>query len=93
MRVVCYTCITGGYDSLKQPLMQSSGADFVCFTDHLVPSSIWQLRSVPAELSALTNVKKQRVIKACPHRWLQDYDVSVWIDGNIQPCGDIISFV
>lgn len=37
--------------------------------------------------------KQQRIIKICPHRWLSNYDVSVWVDGSIQVCKDILAFI
>lgn len=38
-------------------------------------------------------VKQQRVIKICPHRYLPEYDVSVWVDGNIRITGDLTELV
>lgn len=28
-------------------------------------------------------------MKECPHRWLADYDVSIWLDANITVTGDL----
>jgi len=44
----------------------------------------WKLRPIPEELKHLSNVKKQRVIKICPHRYLKEYDISIWVDGNLE---------
>ena len=42
----------------------------------------------------LSQVKQQRVIKICPHRYLpKKYDVSLWVDGNIQITGDLMQFI
>ena len=46
-------------------------------------SGIWKLLPIPDELKHLNNVKKQRIVKICPHRYLKDYDISIWVDGNI----------
>ena len=84
MKVAVYTCITGGYDSLKDPLVVNKDVDYICFTDNArLNSNVWKIRSIPEELKMLSNVKKQRIVKICPHRYLPEYDVSVWIDGNI----------
>ena len=92
--VVCYTCITDRYDSLKQPLVVSKDIDYVYFTDNLsLQSNIWQIRPIPDELRNLSNVKKQRVIKICPHRYLREYDISIWIDGSMQVQGDLQKFI
>lgn len=94
MRVVCYTCITGGYDSLRQPKVVSEGIDFVCFTDNQnIKGGVWQLKPIPEELQYLSNVKKQRVLKICPHRYLKEYDVSIWVDGNIEILQDLNNFI
>ena len=92
--IVVYTCITGNYDSLKQPKVISKGVDYICFTDNQnIKSGMWQLKPIPDELKYLSNVKKQRVIKICPHKYLKKYDISVWVDGNIEIQGDINAFI
>lgn len=94
MKICAYTCITGGYDSLKEPLAQSNGIDLVCFSDNAdLRSDAWQVRPIPSELTFLSKVKQQRIIKICPHRYLQDYDVSVWIDGNLRIKNDLSRFI
>lgn len=96
MKVCCYTCITGGYDSLKPLACQQSGdVDFLCFTDDPTLAQLdWKVFQMPSELNGLSKVKQQRVIKICPHKWLPDgYDASIWIDGSFQVVGDIMKFV
>lgn len=82
-KIVCYTAITGGYDGLKDPFVLSEGVDYVCFSDRPLESGIWKTRSMPAELDGLDQVKAQRVVKICPHRYLPEYGVSIWVDGNV----------
>ena len=85
---VIYTCITGGYEMLAPLTNRQSDFDYVCFTDNSgQTSSFWELRPIPDELSGLSSVKQQRLIKICPHRYLPEYDESLWIDGSI----DVIS--
>lgn len=68
----------------------SKDIDYICFTDNIdLLSDIWQIRLIPDELRNLSNVKKQRVIKICPHRYLREYDISIWIDGSMQVQGDL----
>lgn len=98
MKICCYTCITGGYDSLKMILGQKpetmQQVDFICFTDNDQLKQLdWQIRPIPRELGGLSNVKKQRVLKICPHRWLKEYDISIWIDGSFQIIGDVLDFI
>ena len=83
-KIVCYTCVTGGYDSLKEPSVVPDNIDFICFTDNMqLQSLVWSIKPIPDDLQFLSNVKKQRVVKICPHRYLSEYDISIWVDGNI----------
>ena len=95
-RKVVYTCITGGYDTLIEPSVVTEGFDYVCFTDCTnIESKTWEIRQLPKEIKELntTNVKKQRAIKILPHRYLSEYDISIWVDGNILIKDDLNTFL
>ena len=95
VKIACYTCITGKYDTLKDPLIkQDPSIDFICFTDQPFKSNVWKIKPIPKELQRLSAVKQQRVIKICPHRYLpKKYNISLWIDGNVQIIGDLMQFI
>ena len=94
MKICCYTCITGNYDRLKDPEVVPENIDFICFTDNrMLRSKVWQIRPIPEDLQYLSDVKTQRTIKLCPHRYLSDYDLSIWVDGNIEIIGDLNEFL
>ena len=94
LKRVVFTCITGGYEPLDEPEFISEGFDYVCFTDaRNIKSKTWQIRPIPYELSELSPVKMQRAIKICPHRFLPEYDLSIWVDGSIKLRGDLNEFV
>lgn len=91
---VIYTCITGGYDVLNDPIKTTEGFDYVCFTDNLnVNTNVWELRPLPMETEGLSNVKKQRYVKINPHKVLPEYETSIWVDGNLDLYGGINKFV
>ena len=93
-KIVCYTCVTGGYDSLKEPSVVPDNIDFICFTDNMqLRSLVWNIKPIPDDLQFLSNIKKQRVVKICPHRYLSEYDISIWVDGNILVKGDLNKFI
>ena len=48
---------------------------------------------MPAELDGLDQVKAQRVVKICPHRYLPEYGISIWVDGNVRITGDLNEFL
>ena len=96
MKVVLYTCITGGYDTLAEVPFQKSGIDLVCFTDDpglRYQTTSWTVRPVPEDLLRLQKVRQQRLIKILPHRYLPGFDLSVWIDGNLTVKGDLSGFL
>ena len=91
---VIYTCITGNYDHLLTPKHISSNFDYVCFTDNKdLKSNIWEIRPLPKESEGLSQVKKQRFVKINPHLLLSEYDISIWVDGNVTIKGDLNEFV
>ena len=97
MKTCVYTCITGNYDNLSGIFPnQSANVDFICYTDNQAlkyRSGNWDIRLIPPELRRLQPVKQQRIVKACPHRYLLEYDVSMWIDGNISIISDVMEFI
>lgn len=80
--IVVYTAIFGDYDTLIDPAVVESDVDYVCFTDdETLSSEIWEIRNVtPMTDPALSN----RRIKILAHEYLNKYDISLYIDGNIQ---------
>lgn len=83
---VIYTCIVQDYDVLMQPHCISDDWDYVCFTDH--PSSlsqsaagVWEVRPLPRVLPS--SVRTNRWHKMHPHLLFQDYDESIYVDGNV----------
>jgi hypothetical protein len=85
---VIYTTIVGGYDGLLEQT-RYPGWDYVCFSDQQsfgwrtkLGQSCWKI--VPFENSGLDNTRYSRLPKILPHRYLADYEYSVYIDGNAQ---------
>lgn len=83
---VIYTCITGGYDTLRQPLYVDSGFDYVCFVEPGKEAEghagVWELRPLPS-LGNLSPHSVSRWPKLNPHLALPEYRYSVWVDGNV----------
>ena len=93
-RKAIYTCITGAYDALIEPEYLSPGWDYICFTDNPeLTSNIWKIKPLPMETEGLSQVKKQRFVKINPHITLPDYDISVWVDGNVNIKGNLNEFL
>jgi hypothetical protein len=87
MRIAIYTSIFGGYDDLIDDQFQMDGVDYICFTDRDIKSKTWKVvKSTPIYNDSNRNAKKYKVL---PHRYLKDYDWSIWVDGNIKVISDI----
>lgn len=96
MKTCIYTCVTGNYDNLNPFPSQDPDIDFICFTDNpnlSFSDTNWDIRPIPNELLHLSKVKQQRCVKILPHRYLKDYDVSLWVDGNLQILKDLKGFI
>ena len=92
-KIVCYTCITNEYDSVLEPAVSPPNIDFICFSDNEIQSKHWTYRPIPNELKELDPIRQQRMLKICPHKFLKEYDISIWVDGNIQIKDDLNNFL
>jgi hypothetical protein len=91
MKIVVYTSIFGGYDELHENQYQMDGVDYLCFTDSDIKSDMWDIvKCTPIYSDSNRNAKKYKVL---PHRYLSEYDYSIWIDGNILIINDIRNLV
>ena len=82
---VIYTCITGEYDKLTQPNVINDRFDYICFVKKGTKTAdnigIWQIKEL--DFDHENNIVLSRYPKLMPHMVLQNYDYSLWIDGNI----------
>ena len=87
---VIYTCITGGYDNIIEPAKITEDFDYICFTDDkTLTSNFWEIRELPEEVKDLSVTKKQRYVKINAHKVLPEYELSIWVDGNVLVKGDL----
>jgi len=80
--IVVYTALFGDYDHLIEPRKAYHGCDFICFTDQKdLQTEIWQI--VEVEQTFHSPTVANRHFKWLPHRYLQKYETSLYIDSNI----------
>lgn len=83
-KVAVYTAIFGEYDDAPIVTHIDENIDYILYTDN--PSFIahppWEVRVVPAIFED-PQVDARRV-KLLSHQFLVNYDITVWIDGNLQ---------
>ena len=84
-RIAIYTCITGGYDSVIEPLFIPDNCDYYLVTDRekkLPANSAWKQividRSLP-QLQNLDNAGLNRYYKMHPDVLFEDYNYSIYI--------------
>ena len=89
-----YTVITGRYDELREPLYINPAFDYICFTnDSSVKSDVWDVRYIDNGAQDLDNVRLARKYKILCHKFLEEYDYSVYVDGKIHIIGDLNKYI
>lgn len=83
-RSCIYTCSIGNYDPLPEiDIIKSSSIDAICFTDNLtLTSDTWSIVHIDPMFPA-DPIRSQRYVKLNPHRFVSDYDFSIYLDSTI----------
>lgn len=94
-KIVIYTCITGNYDEIEEPLIIESGCDYFLYTNNKeLESDIWTIKKIPDEIQKINDdAKINRYIKMHPKELFKDYDYAIYIDGNIKLISTISTFI
>lgn len=85
-KIAIYTAIFGGYDELADPIFYDPSIDYIAFTDRDIKSKIWSVIKIDSKFSGTDS---NRLYKFSPHKFLDSYDYSIYIDGNVQIYGDV----
>jgi hypothetical protein len=91
MKYAIYTAIYGNKDNLVDPPANSGDVDYICFTDSDLTSNTWNVIKTPGTHE--DPVRSAKIYKILPHRYLKEYDVSIWIDGNVRIRNDVLPLV
>lgn len=95
-KIAVYTCITGNYDKMiLEPFIQVDNIDFYLFTDNFEQKSeYWSIKSIPKKVNEkYDNILKNRYLKMHPYELFENYDYSIYIDGNVQVMSDLTDLV
>lgn len=96
IRILVYTCITGGYDNPLPPIFDIPNTDYVLLTDAEENVNIegWQVRQISDDIRQLGNgTLINRYFKMHPSVVGKGYDFAIYIDGNIQVTSNIRNIV
>ena len=89
---VIYTVISNHYDYLKDPECISPNCDYICFTDNPeLKSNIWKIIYEDSS-EELDKIRWQRRHKILAHQYLEKYELSIYVDGNIRIIGDLYDY-
>lgn len=95
-KVAVYTSVFGNYDAIKEPFFYSNKCDYFAITDQEIPTnSIWKkldCSHIPG-FNSLDNYHKSKYCKLFPHVLFQNYDYSIWVDGNVQIVADLYPLI
>tara|TARA_A100001011_G_C14294485_1_gene837795 strand:- start:353 stop:1123 length:771 start_codon:yes stop_codon:yes gene_type:complete len=79
-KIAIYTALFGNYDILEDPTFIDDECDYICFTDQNIKSRVWKIiHTNPALNPSLEN----RKYKILAHKYLYDYEYSLYIDANL----------
>lgn len=94
-RIAVYTAVFGNYDTILEPLLTPDNCDFYVFTDQELKNknSVWKKKEIPNDIASLDNVSKNRYLKMHPHELFDDYEYSIYVDGNIQIISDLTEYI
>lgn len=89
-KATVYTAVIGKYDFLADPEYVSDDIRYVCFTDDRdLHSDIWDIRQVDSDMG---NTLKARHIKMFPQEYLEDMDLTIWIDAKYKIIGNLLDY-
>lgn len=96
-KIAVYTCITGGYDRILEPVLKPDNCNFYAVTDfEFSDDSMWT-RIDPKEysdrLQGLSNAEENRFFKMHPDILFPEYKYSIYLDGNIELVTDPTEYV
>ena len=78
-----YTVLTNNYESPAK-IVKDDGWDYICMTDSdTLKSNQWDVRKIPNWVMELPANKRQRIIKILPHIFFPEYEISLYIDANV----------
>jgi hypothetical protein len=81
-KIVVYTAITKGYDTLKPPLaLWQEEAQFVVFMEEPQSTSGWKVRQLYRRFK--DPCRNAKIHKLLPHVYFPDAEYSLWVDGCI----------
>ena len=90
-KICVYTALYGGFDELPPILTHCDNIDFICFSDREYSNPDWKIVVIPSEFED-NNLNAKR-FKILPHKYLSDYDASIFVDANTYLYGNLTELI
>jgi hypothetical protein len=95
-KIVVYTCIWGKYDEIIEPYYINNNIDYYIITDQELPeTSKWKkidIRNL-IDIHNMSPIEVNRFCKMLPHKLFDQYEYSIYIDGNIRIITDMMPII
>ena len=90
-KILVYSAIAGSYDNPQEHTFINKEWDYRLYTDQDIDKKkkkecLWDIVRIKNEEGSDPN-RTAKEYKILPHRFIRDYDYSIWIDGNIKIIG------
>ena len=91
--ITIYSCIVGGYDKPKTPLIEYSNCLYVLYTDDTsISAPGWQIKPIPEKLKKLKVNEINRYMKFHPEE-VCNTRYGIYVDGNVKLICGIPKFI
>lgn len=75
-----YTAIISQYEDLKEPTIITPGWRYICYTDQILTSPVWEIKQVDVNMDPQ---RMARYIKIMFHKFVYS-EYSLWLDASFQ---------
>lgn len=90
-KIAIYTVVVGDA-KLEEPQFIDENCDYICFTDNSsLKSDNWKIMQM--DESFLDDYRKKNLYKIFPHKYLSQYEYSLYIDNDFQIKGSLREFI
>lgn len=90
-KYVVYTCLAGDYDNLPPIQINNKKIDYICFTDQKINSKNWKMKKLISSPKIKDPFLINRYHKFFAHKFLNNYNFSIYIDSNMKIKKDMIN--
>ncbi len=95
LKFCVYTCVTGGYDNIVQPVhCHPQNVDFIAFSDNEnIEAKGWTVKTLPDKVKEIQgNAERNRYLKMHPSV-VGDYDYAIYVDGVVEIFSDLTNMI